>query len=254
MALRTGLARSVGPSIWSLPAAATADHEGLVAFGADLDERTLVDAYQRGMFPWPHDGVPLPWFSPDPRGVVDVQREGAVVTRSLRQRLRQCSWSTTVDADFDAVVSACASRPGGEATWIDADMCRAYRRLHELGWAHSVEVWSDPVPSSGADPDPVGPRLVGGLYGVTVGGCWTGESMFHHEPDASKVAFVDLCERWREAGGTMVDVQLPTPHLARLGALAVSRQEFLTRLAAVVDDEVRVVVDRLPVGRLATPG
>jgi len=210
-----------------------------LAFGADLAEGTLVDAYRRGIFPWPHQRSRLPWFSPDPRGVLDVDA-GADVSKSLRQRLRRCGWTTTVDAAFDEVVAACAHRPAGEGTWITPGMRAAYGRLHRLGWAHSLEVW---------DRD----RLVGGLYGVRVGGCFTGESMFHREPDASKVAFVDLVDRWRDAGGSVIDVQMSTDHLATLGVVELARPQFLDWLARVRDDPVRVARDRLPVSRLAPP-
>ncbi len=224
--------------MWVLPDPATAEEEsGMLALGADLAVETLVDSYRRGIFPWPHEGMPLPWFSPDPRGVLDVG-VGAVVAKSLRQRMRRCGWTTTVDAAFDEVVAACADRPGGEGTWVVPDMQRAYARLHRLGWAHSLEVWD-------------GERLVGGLYGVRVGGCFTGESMFHRAPDASKVAFVDLVDRWREAGGSMVDVQIPTDHLASLGVVAMARTDFLDWLKQVRDDPVRVGRDQLPVSRLA---
>jgi leucyl/phenylalanyl-tRNA--protein transferase len=230
----------MGRSSWALPDPETAEPaSGLVAFGADLAIETLVDAYRRGIFPWPHEAVPLPWFSPDPRGVLDVA-VGANLSRSLRQRLRRCGWATTVDVAFDEVVTACADRPDGDGTWISSDMRAAYGRLHRHGWAHSLEVWD-------------GDRLVGGLYGVRVGGCFTGESMFHREPDASKVAFVDLVDRWREAGGALIDVQLPTDHLARLGVVAVGRTEFLAWLEQVRDEAVGVVRDRLPVSRLAPP-
>ncbi len=208
----------------------------MVAFGADLKPATLVDAYRRGIFPWPHPDVALPWFSPDPRAVLPL--DGMRISRSLRQRLRRCPWDTTVDAAFEEVVSACARRPAGEGTWIRRDMQQAYVRLWRLGWAHSLEVWD-------------GDQLVGGLYGVAVGGCFTGESMFHRATDASKAALADLVARWREAGGSFVDVQLPTEHLRSLGAVEVPRAEFLARLAAVRDRHVPVVLDRLPVIRLA---
>jgi leucyl/phenylalanyl-tRNA--protein transferase len=123
---------------------------------------------------------------------------------------------------------------------VGDDMRRAYGRLWRLGWAHSVEIWD-------------GDELVGGLYGVAVGGCFTGESMFHRATDASKVALVDLVDRWREAGGAFVDVQLPTAHLAGLGATEVRRAEFLALLASVRDRHVPVVLERLPVSRLAPP-
>lgn len=228
----------MGRTPWRIPDASTADADagGVVGFGADLKPSTLVDAYRRGIFPWPHPGVATPWFSPDPRAVLPL--DGLHVSRSLRQRIRRCGWSTTVDSAFEAVVDACARRPGGEGTWIGRDMQQSYGRLWRLGWAHSVEVWD-------------GGDLVGGLYGVAVGGCLTGESMFHRATDASKVALVDLVARWAEAGGAWVDVQLPTAHLTALGAVEVPRAEFLRRLAAVRDHHVPIVLDRLPVLRLA---
>ena len=211
----------------------------MVGFGADLKPATLVDAYRRGIFPWPHPGVARPWFSPDPRAVLPL--DGMRISRSLRQRLRRCGWTTTVDAAFPTVVAACADRPGGEGTWIDRDMRLAYANLWRLGWAHSLEVWD-------------GDDLVGGLYGVAVGGCFTGESMFHRVTDASKVALADLVDRWREAGGAFVDVQLPTDHLTSLGAVEMPREEYLARLEAVRDRHAPIVRDRLPVGRLVERG
>jgi leucyl/phenylalanyl-tRNA--protein transferase len=125
------------------------------------------------------------------------------VSRSLRRTLRRSGWTTTVDAAFGEVVAACAAR-ASDGTWITASMARAYQRLHELGWAHSLEVWA-------------GGRLIGGLYGVQAGGVFTGESMFHRLPDASKVAMLDLAVRLGEAGGTLFDVQVATPHLCSMG-------------------------------------
>ena len=209
-----------------------------MGLGADLAPETLVDAYRKGIFPWPHDRVALPWFSPDPRAVLFA---GSVhVSRSLARRLRRSGWETTVDDDFAAVVEACAARPRDEGTWITPEMVRAYGRLHRLGWAHSLEVWE-------------GEELVGGIYGVRVGACFTGESMFHRRSDASKAALVDLCRRWDEAGGVVVDVQLPTAHLASMGAVELARDVFLELLAQVRDRVVRMRVDRLPVSRLARP-
>jgi leucyl/phenylalanyl-tRNA--protein transferase len=230
----------VGPSVWRIadPDSGDPDAGGVVGFGADLKPSTLIDAYRRGIFPWPHPGVAVPWFSPDPRAVLPL--DGMRISRSLRQRLRRCGWSTTVDAAFDEVVNACANRPGSEGTWISREMCQAYSRLWQLGWAHSVEVWH-------------GDLLVGGLYGVAVGGCFTGESMFHRATDASKVALADLVDRWAEAGGAFVDVQLPTEHLRSLGAVERPRATFLARLEAVRDRHVPVLLERLPVARLA-PG
>jgi len=228
----------VGRTPWRIPDPSTADLDagGVVGFGADLKPATLLDAYRRGIFPWPHPGVAVPWFSPDPRAVIPL--DGMRVSRSLAQRMRRSGWMTTVDGAFEAVVDACGDRAGGEGTWISRDMRQAYGRLWRMGWAHSLEVWD-------------GNELVGGLYGVAIGGCFTGESMFHYATDASKVALADLVARWAEAGGAFVDVQLPTAHLTSLGAVEVPRAEFLARLEAARDRHVPVVVDPLPVSRLA---
>jgi leucyl/phenylalanyl-tRNA---protein transferase len=227
-----------GPSRWRFPDPATAGPDGLVGIGADLEPATLLQAYRQGIFPWPHPGAPLPWFSPDPRGVIFL--DGLVVSRSLRARLRRSGWETTVDGAFAAVLAACADRPrvpseGG--TWITAPMRAAYQRLHDLGHAHSLEVWA-------------GGALVGGLYGVGVGGVFAGESMFHRATDASKVALVDLAARLAEAGGQLIDVQMVTPHLASLGARDLARAEFLALLARLRDRPVRLATDRLQVARL----
>jgi leucyl/phenylalanyl-tRNA---protein transferase len=218
-----------------LPAPDQADEDGVVGIGADLDPSTLVDAYRRGIFPWPHPGVPLPWFSPDPRGVVPL--DGVHMPRRLRSRLRSCGWTTTVDAAFDEVVAACADRPDEIGTWITAELRRAYVRLHRLGWAHSVEVWE-------------GHQLVGGLYGVQVGGVFTGESMFHRRDDASKVALLETVMRLGEAGGRLLDVQLITPHLERFGAIEIARERFLEILADTGAWPVRLAIDERPAERL----
>jgi leucyl/phenylalanyl-tRNA--protein transferase len=227
-----------GPSRWRFPDPSTVGEDGLVGIGADLEPATLLEAYRQGIFPWPHPGAPLPWFSPDPRGVIPP--DGLAVSRSLRARLRRSGWETTVDRAFPAVIAACAARPGSAkegGTWITAPMRAAYRRLHDLGHAHSLEVWD-------------GEELVGGLYGVAVGGVFTGESMFHLATDASKAALVDLAARLTEAGGCLIDVQMRTPHLASLGAVDLPRREFLDLLAQVRDQRVVLATDRLPVARL----
>ena len=231
--------QTVGPSAWLLPDPSSADEDGVVGIGADLAPSTLVDAYRRGIFPWPHAGLPLPWFSPDPRGVIRL--DGFHVSRSLRRTLRRRGWETTVDQAFAAVLGGCSERPADVGTWITSPMARAYQRLHELGWAHSLEVWE-------------GERLVGGVYGVQCGGVFTGESMFHREPDASKAALADLCERLREAGGRLLDVQLTTPHLRSLGAVDLERHRFLRILEASRDVDARLSVARLPVARLLDAG
>jgi leucyl/phenylalanyl-tRNA--protein transferase len=227
---------SVGPPAWRFPDLGPDDEE-LIGFGADLSPETLVHAYRHGIFPWPHEGVALPWFSPDPRALIEPR--GLHVSRSLRSTMRRCGWETTVDEAFDEVVRCCAAvRSETEGTWITPEMRSAYERLNRLGWAHSVEVW---------DGDG---ELAGGIYGVAVGACFTGESMFHRRTDASKVALVDLCRRWWEAGGDLVDVQLPTPHLATMGAIEISRTDFLERLARARNRIVLLPDDRRSVSRL----
>jgi leucyl/phenylalanyl-tRNA--protein transferase len=221
---------------WRFPDPSTADGDGLVGFGADLEPETLLYAYRQGIFPWPHPGTPLPWFSPDPRGVIWL--DGLRTSRSLRQRLRHSGWETTVDRAFGTVVTACAERYRPEGTWILPEMRVAYLRLHRLGHAHSLEVWRDE-------------ELVGGLYGVSVGGVFAGESMFYQATDASKVALVDLVDRLAEAGGRLVDVQFVTDHLASLGARPMPRREYLNLLRGVRDTAVRLPSDRRPVARLA---
>lgn len=227
--------RPVPPSAWLLPDPALADTDGVVGIGADLAPGTLAEAYRAGIFPWPHSGVALPWFSPDPRGVLPPDR--VHVSRSLARTLRRSGWTTTIDRSFPDVVEGCATERGEDGTWITEAMADAYLRLHQLGWAHSIEVWD-------------GPGLVGGLYGVQVGGVFTGESMFHRASDASKVAMVDLCRRLREAGASLFDVQLTTPHLRRMGAIDVPRPDFLQQLHQHRDDDVRLDRRPRPVTRL----
>ncbi len=226
----------VAPSRWHLDPR-EADEDGIVGAGADLEAPTLAAAYRRGVFPWPHDGLPLLWFSPDPRAVIEAR--GVHVSRSLARRLRTCGWTTTMDRALPDVMAACADRPD---TWITPAMRSAYERLWALGWARSLEVWEDG-------------RLVGGIYGVQVGGVLTGESMFHRRTDASKVALVDLCARLAEGGGAVLDVQLPTAHLRSLGAVSLPRDEFLALLVSERDRTVHPVSAELPVRRLApAPG
>jgi leucyl/phenylalanyl-tRNA---protein transferase len=222
----------VAPCRWDLDPL-QADADGVVGVGADLDVATLVGAYHRGVFPWPHRGMPLLWFSPDPRAVLAPARFH--VSRSLRRTLRTSGLETTVDEDVGAVVAACARRE--EGSWITAEMRDAYLELAALGWVHSVEVRD-------------GAELVGGIYGVQVGGVFTGESMFHRRNDASKIALLDLCARFAEAGGVLVDVQLPTDHLRSLGAVPIAREAFLRVLRAESRRICLMRADRLPVSRL----
>jgi leucyl/phenylalanyl-tRNA--protein transferase len=223
----------VPPCRWELDPE-RADEDGVVGVGADLDVATLVAAYRRGIFPWPHSGMPLLWFSPDPRAVIVTERFH--VSRSLSRLLRSSTWTTTVDHDPAGVIAACADR--SEGTWITPEMRDAYLELAALGWVRSVEVWD-------------GEELVGGVYGVQIGGVLTGESMFHRRSGASKVALLDLCRRFGDAGGLLVDVQLPTEHLRSLGASDIARTDFLRLLDREGAREVLMRCDRLPASRLA---
>ena len=188
-----------------------------MAVGGDLEPGTLLAAYRTGLFPMPVEDGRLGWWSPARRGILPP--EALHVSASLRRSCRRLR--TTIDARFQAVVEACATvpRPHG---WITAEVIDGYRRLHELGWAHSVECWD-------------GDRLVGGLYGVAIGGLFAGESMFHTATDASKVALVRLVETLAGGGSAgnvdrVIDVQWSTPHLARLGVLEVTRSDYERRL------------------------
>jgi len=208
-----------GPSPWVIPSPIHADPEGPVAIGADLEPATLLAAYRTGVFPMPLGRRrPLAWWSPDPRGVIPL--DGLRVTTSLARSVR--NHRTTVDAAFDEVLRSCADprRPGG---WITGAIREAYTRLHEMGWAHSIEAWTDDG------------RLAGGLYGVAIGGLFAGESMFHRERDGSKVALVGLVERLRAGDAALLDVQWTTPHLRSLGAVDLPRAAYLERLAEAVD-------------------
>lgn len=198
-----------------------ADADGLLASGGDLEPATLVDAYRQGIFPWPLVEQVMLWWSPDPRAV--FVPDGVRVSRRLARTLRQGRVRVTLDAAFDDVVAGCAARP---ETWITPAMRAAYGRLHALGWAHSVEVWD------------AGDVLAGGLYGVVVGACFSAESMFSRARDASKIALVALAQHARRVGITLIDAQVPSAHLASLGAVEMPRAAFLEALARAVRERV----------------
>jgi leucyl/phenylalanyl-tRNA--protein transferase len=207
-------------SAWMFPDPTDADDD-LVGLGADLEPGTLLAAYRRGLFPMPADeaDTPMLWWSPQHRGIIPL--EGLRVSRSLRQSAR--TMEVRLDTAFDEVIGACAD-PGRDAGWIDDAVLDAYTELHELGWAHSVEAWRDG-------------ELVGGLYGVAIGGLFAGESMFHRVRDASKVALVGLVGLLRDehADRRLLDVQWRTDHLASLGAVTIPRPAYLELLADAVD-------------------
>ncbi len=203
-----------------------ADDHGLVAIGGDYRPELLLVAYASGIFPWPSDGLPFAWFSPNPRMVL-VPAE-LHVPRSLRKQMRRGRFRVTYDTAFDEVLRQCAAsrRPGGEGTWLSEELIQGLAGLNRLGFAHSVESWRDG-------------ELVGGLYGVALGTLFCGESMFFHEPDASKVAFVSLVERLRRWRFRLIDCQTHTGHLERFGAAEWPRGAFLDELAVAVREPTR---------------
>lgn len=203
-----------------------ADPDGLVALGGRLDPDWLLDAYRHGVFPWPTtEDEPMLWWSPDPRAVMPL--DGMHISRRLRRRLRSGAFTVTCDQDFAGVMHGCGTaddRRGG--TWITPGMTEAYVQMHKLGHAHSVEVWSGEGEQR---------RLVGGVYGIAIGGLFAGESMFHHETDASKVALASLVAHLNARGYRLFDIQQWTSHTGSLGAVEVSREDYLARLPSVID-------------------
>jgi len=198
-----------------------ASDEGVVAVGGDTSPERLLLAYSQGIFPWPHRGLPLLWFSPDPRCVLPLDR--VHVGRSLRKRLRFPAFELRADSAFDAVLGACAKvpRPGQDGTWINRDIRRGYGALHALGFAHSIEAYDDG-------------ELVGGLYGVALGKSFCGESMFARKDDASKIALLGLIGHLIDWGFELLDCQVRTEHLARFGAEEWPRARFLDALRNAV--------------------
>lgn len=205
-----------GPSRWQLPVPGP-DADDLIALGGDLEPSTVIDAYRAGLFPMPVDGA-VGWWSPADRGILEL--DGLRVSRSLRRSVRR--YEVRVDTAFDAVVAACAE-PRRDGAWIDPTIASAYGRLHQLGWAHSVETWLDG-------------ELVGGLYGLAIEGLFAGESMFAHTTDASKVALVHLVELLDDehADHRLLDTQWRTDHLATLGVIEVERSEYFRRLGVAL--------------------
>ena len=204
------------PSRWVLPSEGPTDDSALVAIGGDLEPGTLLAAYRMGLFPMPVPRRRIGWFSPDPRGILPLDQ--LVISRSLRRSLKR--YTVSRNEAFTEVVTNCADprRPSG---WIDRSIIDAYTTLHQLGWAHSIEVWDDD-------------RLVGGLYGVRIHGFFAGESMFHHATDASKVALVHLVDWLNNSHGKLLDVQWTTDHLISLGAVDIARHDYLQLLKDAV--------------------
>jgi leucyl/phenylalanyl-tRNA---protein transferase len=214
--------REPPPSRYRMPDPDSALANGLLASGGDLEPGTVIDAYRRGIFPWPDTSGRLLWWSPDPRAVLPL--DGFHESRSLRRTRRRAGFTVTVDRACAAVMTGCAERR--EGTWITAEMQRAYLRLADLGWVHSVEIWS-------------GDLLAGGLYGVAIGGFFAAESMFHRRTDASKIALAALVERLAARRFTLLDVQFVTDHLQSLGAVAIARDEYLARLRSAIASGAR---------------
>lgn len=199
-----------------MPTDGPIDDSDIVAIGADLAPGTLLAAYRSGLFPMPFDRRRIAWFSPDPRGIIPLDH--LHVSRSLRKSMKR--FDVSIDRCFREVMLGCAdpARPG---SWINRQFIDAYSHLHDLGWAHSMEVFS-------------GDELVGGVYGVRIGSFFAGESMFHRATDASKVALVHLVDWLRSTQASLFDVQWTTPHLSSLGAVDVPRHEYVAMLASAI--------------------
>lgn len=194
---------------------------GLLCAGGDLSPERIIDAYLHGIFPWFSKGEPILWWSPDPRMV--LKPEEFKLSRSLRKTLKNSTYEVRLDYNFAGVIAACAKtkRKGQNGTWITHEIQAGYGRLHELGLAHSVETWVDN-------------KLVGGLYGIAIGCMFYGESMFAHVTDASKIALAHLVMMLKDSGFGLIDCQMNTGHLASLGGKEIPREEFITRLEALV--------------------
>lgn len=220
--IRLAPLRMEDPEWFPDPAGALRNPNGLLAFGGDLDPQRLIAAYRQGIFPWYSQGDPLLWWSPDPRCVFAT--DGVHVSRRLARALRHSQWTLSMDTAFELVMRECAAPRAHEAgTWITGDMLDAYACLHEIGVAHSLEVRD-------------GGELVGGIYGVAIGRAFSAESMFSRTTDASKCALIALCRVLRAWGFKMLDAQVPNPHLQRMGAICITREEYLSRLRALVTE------------------
>ncbi|MBM3993773.1 MAG: leucyl/phenylalanyl-tRNA--protein transferase [Planctomycetes bacterium] len=200
-----------------------ANEHGLVAIGGDLRPSTVLHAYRNGIFPWYSEGEPILWWSPDPRAIFELDR--FYISRRLERTIRSEKFRVTVNRAFADVMLGCADR---EQTWITADMIDAYVRLHRLGFAHSVEAWHES-------------ELVGGVYGVAIGGLFAGESMFHRATDASKVCLAYLMEYLKLRGYVLFDTQVITEHTASLGATNIPRAEYLLRLKEALQKQTTFI-------------
>lgn len=204
------------------PSPDTASEEGLVAVGGDITTVRVLSAYRQGIFPWYSEDQPVLWWSPEPRAILYPDR--IKISRSLKKTLRKKGFQVTADQAFSEVIEACAGpriqSPGG-GTWITDEMKQTYTHLHQLGYGHSIEIWR-------------AEKLVGGLYGLSLGSAFFGESMFSHTPDASKIALVHLAKYALNNGIAFIDCQLPTEHLTSMGAVNISRKEYLSILQEAI--------------------
>ncbi|MGV6825952.1 MAG: leucyl/phenylalanyl-tRNA--protein transferase [bacterium] len=205
------------------PETAETDPNGLLAVGGDLTPQRLLNAYRQGVFPWYSEGQPILWWSPDPRMVLFPNE--IKISRSLKKTIRNKPWRVTTDTAFEEVIRACAApRDDGNGTWLMPEMIHAYLKLHEQGHAHSIEVWEQD-------------ELIGGLYGISQGASFFGESMFSRASNASKVAMAALAKRYAENPASIIDCQIYSPHLESLGAKLIPRIEFLRRLQRTNQDD-----------------
>ena len=200
----------------------------IVSFGTELTTDNLIEAYHLGIFPWHIDGLPLPWYCPERRAILEFSE--LHIPKSLEKARRKAEFDITIDEDFAGVIESCSSiiRKNEKGTWITPEFIAAYAELHRLGIAHSVEVWDE------------NRVLVGGLYGVDAGGVFCGESMFHTQPNTSKLALIHIVEYLQKRHASWLDVQVMTPHLAAMGAREISRKEFLRKLRETQGFELKL--------------
>lgn len=204
------------------PHPSLSEEDGLLAIDGDLSAERLMLAYCNGIFPWFSEGEPILWWSPDPRFI--LYPKDIKISHSMKKLLKKNVYRISFDTCFKEVISNCANVRKESGTWITDSMIEAYCKLHELGYAHSVEAWYEE-------------KLVGGLYGISIGKCFFGESMFSTRSNASKAAFITLCRKLEEQGYIMIDCQVYTEHLESLGAISISREKFLQLLEEGISDE-----------------
>ena len=204
------------PADFTFPDVKNSTPEGLLAVGGDLSPERLLSAYKQGVFPWFSEDQPILWWSLDPRAVIPL--DGFYIGATLSKVLKRETFETRINTEFEKVMRACSVRPDGtDSGWITKEMISAYTKLHQLGYAHSIESWRNG-------------KLVGGVYGIAIGGLFAGESMFYKEANASKVALVALVEQMKKSGLTLFDCQMVTEITKKMGAIEISREEYLKRL------------------------